>query len=400
MSSTPFRKLYAYSSPLISVADVQYILMAVIALVAALVLGLSLMKVFQRIRWSHQAKALGAKPPQAFIPLKDPVFGLDYLFEMLQAGKQSRYLPLSLLRFQKLGCHTYVTNRFFFDTVHTTDPENLKSILSTNFQSFRITSSRIEAFHALIGEGILSSNGERWARARALLRPSFTLKNMEPLAGMLERHFQSMLRHIPVDGSTFDLQHLFGCLTMDVATEFLLVHSANMLDSAEYNESDTRFVSDYTQSCLDMVRRIQMGPFQCLASLGNNQKRIEARSRIWSYVDAFVAQALKLPDKATPGKPDPDGDRETPKYSFLQQAAQDTNDPVALRTQILHVLLASRDTTAGLLSHFFWEVSRHPEVFRKLREEVESHLHGELPNIAQLKDMTYLRWCLNESKSS
>ncbi|KAJ9603121.1 hypothetical protein H2200_012416 [Cladophialophora chaetospira] len=85
------------------------------------------------------------------------------------------------------------------------------------------------------------------------------------------------------------------------------------------------------------------------------------------FADYYVKMALSKPDsadKGTKGKSEPD------KYVFLQELVQQTRDPVELRSQLLNILLAGRDTTAGLLGWTFNLLARHPRVFNILRQNV------------------------------
>jgi len=58
------------------------------------------------------------------------------------------------------------------------------------------------------------------------------------------------------------------------------------------------------------------------------------------------------------------------KYIFLKELVQATRDPIELRSQLLNILLAGRDTTAGLLGFTFYLLVRHPEVFKQLRDTI------------------------------
>jgi cytochrome P450 len=80
----------------------------------------------------------------------------------------------------------------------------------------------------------------------------------------------------------------------------------------------------------------------------------------------------------------------------LQELAKSTQDRIVLRDQVLHVLLASRDTAASLLSNFFFALARHPEVYKKLREEVLACAGEDSVTTEQLREMTYLKWCTQE----
>jgi fatty acid omega-hydroxylase len=61
------------------------------------------------------------------------------------------------------------------------------------------------------------------------------------------------------------------------------------------------------------------------------------------------------------------------------------------------ISLAGRDTTSQLLTWACFLVSYHPETERKLVQEIQETLKGELPNFHNVKDMKYLKAVLNET---
>lgn len=84
--------------------------------------------------------------------------------------------------------------------------------------------------------------------------------------------------------------------------------------------------------------------------------------------------------------------------TFLEELAKETDDPTLLRDQIVNMLLAARDTTAGLLAFAFFTLARHPEEWEKTRANVLEHYCEPLTYEAVMR-MTYLRYVLQESKS-
>lgn len=85
--------------------------------------------------------------------------------------------------------------------------------------------------------------------------------------------------------------------------------------------------------------------------------------------------------------------------SFLESlAATGTKNRKFLRDQVVAVLLAGRDTTAGALSFTFQALAQHPDILRKLRLEILERL-GEVkpPSYEDLKNMPYLQHCMNET---
>lgn len=86
----------------------------------------------------------------------------------------------------------------------------------------------------------------------------------------------------------------------------------------------------------------------------------------------------------------------TSRYVFLHELVSQTSDKIKIRSELLNILLAGRDTTASFLSNVWFELSKRPEIWSQLRREIDA-LNGDLPNFERLKDMTYLRAVLNES---
>lgn len=89
----------------------------------------------------------------------------------------------------------------------------------------------------------------------------------------------------------------------------------------------------------------------------------------------------------------------TDQYNFLEGLLDSMTNPQRLRSELLNILQAGRDTTSGLLSHVFCMLARRTDVWAKLEAEVEE-LNGRPPTYEQLRSMTYLRYVLNESKSA
>ena len=86
------------------------------------------------------------------------------------------------------------------------------------------------------------------------------------------------------------------------------------------------------------------------------------------------------------------------KVNFIDSLSLFTHDRKALRDQLVSTLLASRDTTANALAWLFYELSYHPEIYARLRNEVLMALGTDRkPTYEDLKSMKYVQWCLNES---
>ncbi len=111
------------------------------------------------------------------------------------------------------------------------------------------------------------------------------------------------------------------------------------------------------------------------------------------FITVFIERALRMNQEELATKTK--SDRE---YTFLHALASFTRDPKVLRDQIVAVLLAGRDTTAGTLSWTLYELGRHPEVVRKLRAEIFAVVGPDrTPTYEDLKSMKYLQNTMNET---
>lgn len=127
------------------------------------------------------------------------------------------------------------------------------------------------------------------------------------------------------------------------------------------------------------------GKFRFL--LGRDRAATEACRKVHNIVDKLIQEALD-----TQKKPETDS-RES--YNLLHKLAKVTERPLDLRYQVLNVFLPGYDSTAIGLSDIFFNLARHPRVWRKLRAEV---LSTDRPFVFEVvRSMKYLKNVMNES---
>jgi cytochrome P450 len=347
------------------------------------------------------AKAHGCQPaPQ--MPQTERILGYSTFKSQVAQSKAKQILPAGLQRFNNFG-NTYTLVAMGRKLWFTREPENVKALLATNFKDFGI-GPRFKNLGTLLGQGIFTSDGALWEHSRvgifplldwknayclqALVRPSFTKTQVADL-DTFEEHIQHFIAKIPRDGSTVDLQTLFFQLTLDSATEFLFGDSVDVLRSPAGSEAQLFGKAfDYAQS--ELNARGRLGPFMFLY---RNKDFDRACKRVHNYVDQFVMRALEYRRAHLAGEKS----EKKGKYIFANELALATDDPMQIRAELLNILLAGRDTTAGLLSNTFFVLARRPDVWAKLQDEVDQ-LGGKRPDYETLRDMKYLRFVLNECK--
>lgn len=123
-----------------------------------------------------------------------------------------------------------------------------------------------------------------------------------------------------------------------------------------------------------------------------DKKYSDSLKYVHSYVRTYVDKAIALQISSPQKSESTDRDR----YIFLEELAKSGQSATKIQAELLNILLAGRDTTASLLTVLFMILSREKNVLAKLRKEVMS-LEGRNPTFEEIKDMKYLKWCINES---
>lgn len=332
------------------------------------------------------SRVQGCKPSYSKAPVRDPFIGLDFVYDIFFGKRVERYLDHTYKMFQKLG-RTYIMKRWTFQTIFTCESDNIKHMLAFAFEDFALPRLRLNAISTLLGSGIFSLNGEQWAHVRAMLKPCFANKNKDAITDMLEGHFQALLRRLPADGSEVDLQPLFFCLAMDFATQYLTGNSSRMLDNPIANGKEMQFFEDYTTCSEEVVKRMRLGPLQIFRF---NFAARAAKKRVFHYIDDFIDESLNIEQS--------EASEFVPEYNILRELAAATDDRNVLRDQVLHILVAARDTTASLLGNIFFVLAKEKGIYDKLRAEVLSVAGKEAPTHQHLKKMEYLKWCIQECR--
>ncbi|GBF65358.1 cytochrome P450 [Trichophyton mentagrophytes] len=319
-------------------------------------------------------------------------FGIDFYGRVSKAVEENRYLELEMELLEKHG-DTVSISMFGKPMILTREPENIKAMLATQFEDFSLGASRYNSFVPMLGDGIFThmygggESGQPWRHSRSVLRPQFARQQIRDLV-VLESFVQNMFNLIP-EKKTVDLQELFFKLSMDTATDFLFGESVNSL-LPDCLAQESQFYNDFTRGSEILLHRITLQDFYWLQKDSTEFKKI--CKNMHAYLDKFTTKAIERQASGKPTSHDLGG-----KYVFLEEAAKEFQDPVRLRSELFNILLAGRDTTAGLLSICCHQLARHKDEWFRLRKEVIETLGNREPTYEDIKSMKYLRYVLNET---
>lgn len=230
---------------------------------------------------------------------------------------------------------------FGLEGYFTTDHDNIKTILDTNFEHWGLGADRNVGMRPLIGEGIFLQDGEPWKHSRRIVHKQFSRVQRQDIEA-LGPNTQILLDTIrkwalvPKTGlPTLDLKPLFFAYTLNNTTDLLFGESRSKLPIhvGEAVHATYDFASHH------MTMRMRFADF---GGLYNPKGFKNACRDVREWAAAFATRALRYKDKVGV-------DEAAERYPFIIELWKEMGDEELVRDQLLHILLAGRDSTAAMM---------------------------------------------------
>ncbi|KAF9450762.1 cytochrome P450 [Macrolepiota fuliginosa MF-IS2] len=302
---------------------------------------------------------------------------------------------------------------FWSDLIFTASPEHIKITLATDFDNY-VKGSRFQrAMSDVLGVGVFNSDGDLWKFHRSITRPAFTRDRISDFE-LFDRHAEIAIQQLKSrlrEGHPVDFQDLMSRFTLDSATEFLFGHCVHNLKAnlpyphnAAYvpntvQTPETRLSNEFSNAFLEaqfaISQRERYGWVWPLYELFGDKTK-EHMKVVNAFIEPIVADAIAKKDNATHQGKEKDPNSED--GTLLDHLVQVTSDPKILKDETLNIMLAGRDTTAATLTFTVYLLSQHPDVMKRLRQEILDKVGPtRRPTFDDIREMRYLRAVINET---
>jgi cytochrome P450 len=316
-------------------------------------------------------------------PYSDP-FGLRELRESTKAYQSKTLIERGCAKHELYG--TTYTSRFLTQKViHTIEPENIKAVLSTNFDDYGVGWRRKHAFRPLLGDSLFQVDGHAWTKSRAVLQPVFNWVRVSDVDAWEEivEHFLENVMEAAAGKQTVDLAPYCFTLATNLATSFVRGKSTIKASQAEKQE-EQEFLDAMKHAGGGCEKRWQLGVFTFLFPMKEFRGHIRTIQR---YIEKQVDEILAVRDTA----------KMDARRDGLASLTEQTTDKRVLRDEAAMLFVAAADTTGCLLTNLFFLLGRHPVMWTKLREEAKA-FGDEKPTAQELKKLKYHKNCIQEGK--
>ena len=259
----------------------------------------------------------------------------------------------------------------------------------------------------ILGEGLLTSEGELHRRQRQLIQPVFQQDNIPSYANVTTDYALDISSHW-YDHATIDIHKEFMHMTLAIVSKAFL--------DVSIGESGIKEIDQYVTTIIEYFNRARM-PFASIIEkvpLPSNMRFHHAKKHldkiiyriIDSHVNSYGSEHNKQQDGSYPHKD---------LISLLLQGQADgyisasenniavntrnkkihnitSNNRQQLRDNVMTIFLAGHETVANALTWTFYLLSQNPKEENILHEEVDSVLDDNDHTVPTVKDISKLEY--------
>ena len=264
------------------------------------------------------------------------------------------------------------------------DPVLVRAVLQTN-QKHYVKNLMYNKLKLLLGDGLLTSEGQLWKRQRKMIQPSFHKQHINNLFVEMLSCTNEMIKDWKVEvtnGGKIDFAPEMMKITLQIIAKTML--SADFKTEAKSVGVSLTYLLKALES--RVLRGINFPMW--LPTPANNEFKNKRK-----ILDALIYKLISDRRKT--------GHQKGDLLDMLMESRYEDNGEAMpdnlLRDELMTVFLAGHETTATALTWTFYLLSKHPEVYRKLKKEVKEVVGvGEL-TFQHLHQLKYTKACLNES---
>jgi cytochrome P450 len=261
-------------------------------------------------------------------------------------------------------------------------PDYAKHVLADNPFNYHKGIGQAHA-RRVMGDGLLTSEGELWRRQRKTIQPVFQAKRLANQVGAIAAEAENLVERLRARAGhgPVDMRDEMTGLTLGVLGRTLM--------DADLSPFDTIGHLFETVQDQAMFETMSLGAVPLWLPLPRQVRFRRAQKDLQDIVDTLAAQRAASPDGL--------GDD---IISRLIESSRREPDPqvarVRMREELVTLLLAGHETTASTLSWAFYLVDKHPEVWERLHVEAVAALSHGTPTADDLFKLPYTTRIIEE----
>src|SRR3989449_2316324 len=261
-------------------------------------------------------------------------------------------------------------------------PEHIKDILVTHHADFK-KGRALERAKGILGNGLLTSEGELHHPQRRLAQPAFHRDRIAGYAGIMVEYAHRIARKRWSDDQTLDIAKEMMHLTLAIVGKTLF-GTETQREAEEVRQALSETMKGFNRAMLPFAEFLDRLP------LRRNWHYQRARNVLDSIIYRIIDERRRS------------GEDRGDLLSLLLAAQDEEGDggrmtDLQLRDEAITIFLAGHETTANTLTWTWYLLSQHPDIERKLHRELDSALAGRLPTVEDFPRLQYTEMVITES---
>jgi cytochrome P450 len=259
-------------------------------------------------------------------------------------------------------------------------PDLVREVLATKVKSFRKLGRQMRSLRKIEGDGLVASEGETWARHRPLVQGSFHNRHFGGYGDVVVEATRRRLDQWPARGG-LDLADEMNELALQIIAR--IVFDLDVAgDAGRFRDAVHAF---RTAMQREISRPVMLPDWLPLA--GKMRQR-----RAVAVVNELIWQQIRE-RRAHPGAKN---DMLAQMLRAASSAPQRITDE-EIRDEAATLFVAGHDTTSAALAWFWYCLTSHPDVERRVRHELADVLGDRPATAADFARLRYLDQVVKES---
>jgi cytochrome P450 len=257
------------------------------------------------------------------------------------------------------GVYNYVINH----------PDDIKRVLLSNHRNYT-KGEGMDRVKILLGNGIMTSEGDFWRRQRRMMQPSFHRRVIDGFAALVREvndKFAARWADKAVRGEPVNVSDDSSELTLEIVLRSIFGSDLARLE-AQFGANPFEVVAKEQNRDLKFAFR-----FRSLTKLV--AELIERRRRTGEEHVDFLGMLMAARDRET------------------DQAMSDRE----LIDEVLTLIVAGHETTAAALTWTWYLIGRHPDVQAQLQSEADGSAGGSTLGLDAAESLHYTHQVLQEA---
>ncbi|MGG3887374.1 cytochrome P450 [Brevibacillus panacihumi] len=260
------------------------------------------------------------------------------------------------------------------------NPDMIKEVLVTKQAHFR-KGKGLQVARAVVGDGILTSEGKKHIRQRRLMQPAFHRDRIAGYGDAMVRQGVELMEDWK-DGEVRDIHQDMMKVTLAIITETMfgktVKEGADKIGHAI--DVGLKYVSTKATSFIDIPLSVPTR---------SNREFVESSEVLDKTIYGLIEERRKSTGNHT-------------DLLAMLLAARDEDDGQGMtdeqvRDEVMTIFVAGHETTANTMSWIFYLLATHPEAEQKLHDELKSVLGGRLPTVEDIPNLTYVNLIISET---